>query len=560
MSIETPDMEHRHRDALRRIYQAEKIWADRGNQPRSFMLLHRGGMRSEVDHPTWDPSWAVPSEHTIDDLAELSLLRVEPSHNKARTFVLSMNGRQRGAALIAETPVPNGAPPKEYGASTDPSGPAPEPAGSADAPSVFVSWAHSGEQWQETIGDFTVQLRRLGIAADVDLFEAHNPDVNWATYGPQAIERNDFVIIAVNPAYRERWEANNDPHTGSGAAREANVLKGLFNRDQDAFYSKVKIVILPGADSDDIPTELLAAPQRFEIAEISPDGLEDLIRTLTGQPAFPRPTVGQVPVLPPKLTDQPSGENTPSGEVAELRQRLLELERTLTAPSDSRQDPSELAAERTTVRAALGVLASEATGHDTQEPPTLPERRMLDVLYEAFTIAGDWPRFQYVTARLWEELGENPREVYYQLSEHGFVHPAIPARQSFQLREETEVAVSLLGLTHLRAATQDIANFVGAVRYIAGRAVKFRPSTPTEVEHLTVTSEEVRLHLAIDAGDPALLRLRSLIREEAWNLRTSFGSQEDGPWSMVVIPEAARRFNEIHTIIDFMALSAGGAR
>jgi len=104
--IETSNMEHRHRDALRRIYQAEKIWADRGNQPRSFMLLHRGGMRSEIDHPAWDPSWAVPSEHTIDDLAELALLRIEPSTNKARTFVLSMNGRQRGAALVAETLTP----------------------------------------------------------------------------------------------------------------------------------------------------------------------------------------------------------------------------------------------------------------------------------------------------------------------------------------------------------------------------------------------------------------------------------------------------------------------
>jgi len=184
----------------------------------------------------------------------------------------------------------------------------------------------------------------------------------------------------------------------------------------------------------------------------------------------------------------------------------------------------------------------------------------LTSFYEAFTATGDWPRFQYVTARLWEELGEDPRDVYHQLSEHGFVHPAVPARQSFQLREETEVAVSLLGLTYLRAATQDIANFVGAVRYIAERAIKFRPSTPTEVEHLTVTSEEIRLHLKIDAGDPAVLRLRSLIREEAWNFRTTFHVQEHGPWSMVVIPEAARRYYEIHTIIEFMSISAGGAR
>jgi hypothetical protein len=560
MEVETTDMEPRHRDALRRIYQAETIWADHGNQSRSFMLLHRGGMRSEVDHPGWDSSWAVPSEHTIDDLAELGLLRVEPSTNKARTFVLSMTGRQRVGALIADplTPEPASDPtPVQHELSTHPAEPAPA-ASPAAAPSAFVSWAHSGEQWQETIGDFTVQLRALGIDAEVDLFEAHNPQLNWATYGPQAIERNDYAIIAVNAAYKERWEARNDPRIGSGAAREANVLKGLFNRDQDAFYRKVKIVVLPGAGIDDIPAELLAAPQRFEIEEISPAGLEDLMRTLTGQPAFPRPALGQVPVLPPKLTGQHAEEHTPAGEIAELRQRLLELERTLNVPTTPGQDPGELAAERTTVRAALGVLASAPTAHGPQQAPTLVERRMLDVLYEAFTAAGDWPRFQYVTARLWEELEEDPRDVYHQLSEHGFVHPVIPARQAFQLREETEVAVSLLGLTHLRAATQDIANFVGAVRYIAERAVTFRPSTPTEVEHLVVTSEEVRLRLGIDAGNSALLRLRSLVREEAWNLRTTFNAQQDGPWSMVVIPEAARRFHEIHTIIDFMTLSARG--
>ena len=31
-----------------------------------------------------------------DDLAELQLLRVEPNASKARTFVLTMNGRQQG--------------------------------------------------------------------------------------------------------------------------------------------------------------------------------------------------------------------------------------------------------------------------------------------------------------------------------------------------------------------------------------------------------------------------------------------------------------------------------
>ena len=81
-------------------------------------------------------------------------------------------------------------------------------------------------------------------------------------------------------------------------------LKTLFDEDQNAFYRKVKIVILPGATTDDIPSELKAAVQRFEITAIDEPGLEDLLRTLTGQPAFVPPPVGRVPLLPPKPIGQ----------------------------------------------------------------------------------------------------------------------------------------------------------------------------------------------------------------------------------------------------------------
>jgi SEFIR domain len=578
------DMEHRHRDALKRVYQAEQMWSDQGNQPRSFLLLHLGGMRSQIDHPGWDGSWAVPSEHTIDDLAKLQLLRVEPSDGKARTFVLTMKGRKEGALLAAPAVTPTAprlsASAPSAAAAPVPATIGPEPEGAdrqgGSAPSAFVTWAHGNDTWQKTIADFTVRLRQLGIAADVDLFELHNPNVNWATYGPGAIQENEFVILAVSQAYKERWEGTNAPSTGAGAAREANVLKGLFNEDQHAFYRKVKIVILPGAAEADIPAELNAAPQHFQIDSISDAVLEDLLRTLTGQPAFPRPAVGEVPVLPPKFMSVGSGEignrplPDPEALPAGLRTRLAELEQRLNELSGSdERGRKDLTAERTTVEAALDALAAESSssptpegsasqqsGSDEAAPPTLNERQMLEAIYEAFSPVGDWPRFQYVTALLWEKLQGEPREVYHQLSEHDFVYPAVTARQDFQLREDTQVAVSLLGLTYLSAAAEDIANFVSAVRYLAERAVGFRPSTPTEVEHLTVTSEEVRLKLSIAAGDPALLRLGALLREEAWSLRTTFNWQGAGPWSMVVIPEAGRRYRDIHTIIDFMALRA----
>jgi hypothetical protein len=233
MSSTPMDMEHRHRDALQRIYQAEQIWSEQGNLARSFLLLHTGGMQSHVDHPGWDESWLVPSEHTIDDLAEMGMLRVDPSPNKARTFVPTVAGRQSAAELLradVATALPS-TPTAQRAASTVPSG-------ALANPTALLSWAHDTATWQTTLVEFAVLLRRYGVNADIDLFELHNPNVNWSTWGPDAIERSEFVLLAVSANYRERWEDRGDPTEGAGAAREANVLKTLFNQDRAAFYPR----------------------------------------------------------------------------------------------------------------------------------------------------------------------------------------------------------------------------------------------------------------------------------------------------------------------------------
>jgi hypothetical protein len=94
-------MESRHKDALLRIYQADKAWSAAGNEPETFVLVYTGD-GADIIHPRWDQSWAVPSEHTIDDLEELGLLRVEPSSNKSRKFTLTIRGREEAAAATQQ--------------------------------------------------------------------------------------------------------------------------------------------------------------------------------------------------------------------------------------------------------------------------------------------------------------------------------------------------------------------------------------------------------------------------------------------------------------------------
>jgi hypothetical protein len=82
---------------LERLIAAEEAALRTGAGRRSFMLMPRGGMDREVDHPGWDPSWATPTEHDIDDLVEEGWVRLDAAnYGMTRTFSLTVAGRLRG--------------------------------------------------------------------------------------------------------------------------------------------------------------------------------------------------------------------------------------------------------------------------------------------------------------------------------------------------------------------------------------------------------------------------------------------------------------------------------
>jgi hypothetical protein len=89
----------------------------------------------------------------------------------------------------------------------------------------------------------------------------------------------------------------------------------------------VKIVVLPGATVGDIPAELKGPVLHFVIEEITEAALEDLLRTLTGQPAYPRPPLGTVPALEPLAAGVTAGRDssTALGIVAKLLIEELEV-------------------------------------------------------------------------------------------------------------------------------------------------------------------------------------------------------------------------------------------
>jgi hypothetical protein len=183
------------------------------------------------------------------------------------------------------------------------------------------------------------------------------------------------------------------------------------------------------------------------------------------------------------------------------------------------------------------------------------QRRFLALLYSVFRAEAQWPLFQYVSARTWRDLGVDPRDIYYQLSAAGLVWPSVDRDHGFNLRADTRVALSLLGMTGVKEASEDSLGFVFAVRFIAERATQFLPTSPTAVEELRVTGDEVAEALNAAPDSPAVVRQGWLLRDQGGILWTSFaGSGADSKWSLAVDIEQARRFLPVTTVSEYLAV------
>jgi hypothetical protein len=221
-------------------------------------------------------------------------------------------------------------------------------------PTALLSWAHSSpgwnedraREWEDEVVRFARELRTRGIDVDLDLHHAAERGADWTRFGPRAVMDKDWVIVALSPGWRERWEGRNLPTSGAGAAAEADALLSIYHGEgQDKFREKLVLVTLPSMLGEDLVPTGLHGVHRFSIPEISLRGLEDLLRLLTNQPKHPAEPLGAIPDLPPaavsprpprklpvdsRATRLPSQDST--GEQSKLPAALQPIMRALSDP------------------------------------------------------------------------------------------------------------------------------------------------------------------------------------------------------------------------------------
>lgn len=165
------------------------------------------------------------------------------------------------------------------------------------SPRVFLSYAHDDDHHSHSVLELASLLEAQGIAVVVDKwYEDRRQD--WYAWMLREIQSTDFVLVVASPGYRAVGDGAVPADTHRGVQAETAVLRDLLYRDRETWLGRVLPVVLPGRSLTELPTFTQPySASHFLIDSISESGVEDLLRVLTGQPRYTRPSRGRVPVL-----------------------------------------------------------------------------------------------------------------------------------------------------------------------------------------------------------------------------------------------------------------------
>jgi tetratricopeptide (TPR) repeat protein len=154
---------------------------------------------------------------------------------------------------------------------------------------VFISYSHDSPEHEANVLALANRLRADGIDAVLDQFESF-PREGWDLWGQRQIQAASFVLMVCTPAYRRRYDGEEEPGIGLGATSEAGYIRQILY-DAGGANEKFLPVLLTDADSAHIP---LALRRYQHFSPNTAQGYESLRLHLTGQSRVRKPA------LPPK--------------------------------------------------------------------------------------------------------------------------------------------------------------------------------------------------------------------------------------------------------------------
>jgi hypothetical protein len=188
-----------------------------------------------------------------------------------------------------------------------------------NSPTVFISYSHDSDEHSARVLALADRLIGDGIACRLDRYEPSPPE-GWPVWMDRQVDEADFVLVVCTERYSQKAKASK-PVSGLGVKFESIlILNDLY---QAGMWNERFIPVL----FEDLPVEKILRPlqgyTRFRVDQ--EEGYEDLLRLLTGQPAYPRPALGPGRTLPPKPRGSGTAQATPVRTGGSSQSRALEL-------------------------------------------------------------------------------------------------------------------------------------------------------------------------------------------------------------------------------------------
>jgi SEFIR domain-containing protein len=168
-----------------------------------------------------------------------------------------------------------------------------------ERPRVFISYSHDSAGHCDRVLALAQQLRRDGIAAELDQFHQEEL-VHWPRWCEEQLrpEKSNFVLCVCTPEYKRRVEHRDPADVGKGVFWEGTQI---YNYLYNAKGNRRCLPVLLDKNTQDIPS-ILEGYTQFELdvfgLENSRSAYAKLYRLLTGQSNRQKTEVGALQRLP----------------------------------------------------------------------------------------------------------------------------------------------------------------------------------------------------------------------------------------------------------------------
>ena len=160
---------------------------------------------------------------------------------------------------------------------------------------VFISYSHDSPEHSTRVLKLSNRLIQLGIDCELDQYLNAAPAKGWPIWMEDRLDEADYILVVCTETYYERVRRKEKRGIGRGVKWES-LLTYQEIYDDDSQNKKFIPIIFTKDDARFIPRPLRPTTTH-DLSQSAT--FEALLRTLTNQPKAIKPTIGEVPVLPP---------------------------------------------------------------------------------------------------------------------------------------------------------------------------------------------------------------------------------------------------------------------